>query len=106
MQFYLSQVFGPHAMLREQTRPVLPVSADLQAADLGRVSDSHLATRADSRNRTRALLDDARIPPVEHDAEPEYPSRMFGDEAVAEIKPEEVGITTRGEFHVVAKGAV
>jgi hypothetical protein len=54
-------------MLREETRPVLPVRKDLDTAGLVSERDSHLYTRTHPAHGFCAFIDDVDISNVEDD---------------------------------------
>jgi hypothetical protein len=65
-EFDLALVLAPRPMLREQTRPVLPVGIDLYTAHFR--SEAHSLRSTGDHNGTRNFVDDVRVLQVAHDS--------------------------------------
>jgi hypothetical protein len=90
LEFDSTFVFVTGTVLGEETRPVLPISIDIDTADLS--GEAHLVESAHYHDVTGDLIDDLGVPQVAGDSQGVHTPRHQGDVTVAQINPEEVGV--------------
>jgi hypothetical protein len=84
-------VLGTDAVLREDTRPVLPIRIHVEAPDLRCQTDALHVAVSNASYRLPAFEDDPPIAGVQRDPKFVHP-RMAGDVPVSEVEPQQVGV--------------